>query len=214
MLAEPIEHETSLLSESVGATTTKKVLKMDEILFYAPQIILAIQWLHETARVAHRDIKPQNVILGLNGKIYLTDFGSAARLMEDTASPLSGPLYLPRSACLTPHGTADYIAPDVLECWEDLVVQNVNLQSPTEETLLNELENDTIFKTTKGYDASVDWWSFGATMYEMAYGLPPFYAERVEDTYQRIMHCQVSLRSTTMTCQPRAHLGVDNGSNT
>lgn len=45
-----------------------------------------------------------------------------------------------------------------------------------------------------GYDASVDWWSYGAMLYEMTYGLPPFYADAVEDTYKKIICCTVCSR--------------------
>jgi serine/threonine protein kinase len=45
-----------------------------------------------------------------------------------------------------------------------------------------------------GYDASVDWWSYGAMLYEMTYGLPPFYADAVEDTYKKIVRCTVCSR--------------------
>lgn len=42
------------------------------------------------------------------------------------------------------------------------------------------------------YDQSVDWWSWGAMLFEMATGLPPFYEEEVSRTYQRIVCFKVS----------------------
>ncbi len=43
----------------------------------------------------------------------------------------------------------------------------------------------------EGYDASVDWWSAGAMVYELIYGVAPFWAEEVGVTYQRIMNSEV-----------------------
>jgi len=45
----------------------------------------------------------------------------------------------------------------------------------------------------KGYTKAVDWWSFGTLMYEMLTGLPPFYAQDVQQMYFRIMHAKLDL---------------------
>jgi len=39
----------------------------------------------------------------------------------------------------------------------------------------------------KGYGKAVDWWSLGTLIYEMLTGLPPFYAEDVQQMYAKIM---------------------------
>jgi serine/threonine protein kinase len=44
------------------------------------------------------------------------------------------------------------------------------------------------------YGLETDWWSMGAMMYEMAYGVAPFFATDVRTTYLKIMDHKRSLR--------------------
>ena len=37
------------------------------------------------------------------------------------------------------------------------------------------------------YDISVDWWSFGAIIYEMLVGYPPFYSDSKEKLFEKIV---------------------------
>ncbi|KAK4923485.1 serine/threonine protein kinase [Elasticomyces elasticus] len=64
------------------------------------QVAEAIRHLHVTAKVVHRDIKDENVILDGEGRVKLVDFGSAAYIK-------SGPFDVFV-------GTIDYAAPEVL----------------------------------------------------------------------------------------------------
>lgn len=44
------------------------------------------------------------------------------------------------------------------------------------------------------YDNTVDWWCLGAVLYEMLYGLPPFYCRDVAEMYDNILHKPLHLR--------------------
>ncbi|XP_015679896.1 serine/threonine-protein kinase Sgk3 isoform X1 [Protobothrops mucrosquamatus] len=44
------------------------------------------------------------------------------------------------------------------------------------------------------YDNTVDWWCLGAVLYEMLYGLPPFYCRDVAEMYESILHKPLRLR--------------------
>ena len=42
------------------------------------------------------------------------------------------------------------------------------------------------------YGADVEWWSLGAMIYELLYGIAPFFAEDVRRTYFKIVRHQVN----------------------
>ncbi|EDV23199.1 uncharacterized protein TRIADDRAFT_27989, partial [Trichoplax adhaerens] len=52
------------------------------------------------------------------------------------------------------------------------------------------------------YDRSVDWWCLGCVLYEMLYGLPPFYSRDTAEMYDNILHKPLKLR-TNITSSAR-----------
>lgn len=140
------------------------VLSAEETLYWTSQMVAAIGWLHQLG-YAHRDVKPQNVLLFPDKRLKLTDFGSAAPLLEDdTVDP---------SFCNFPIGTPDYIAPEILHRAEQLLLTD----------------------NAASYTKSVDWWSLGATVFELSTGAPPFYAPSIATTYSKIVRAEYTIQA-------------------
>jgi serine/threonine protein kinase len=70
----------------------------DVSLFYIAEIILALQYLHDK-HVAYRDLKPENLLIGSDGHLRITDFGFAKKIVD-------------RSYTLC--GTPEYLAPEII----------------------------------------------------------------------------------------------------
>lgn len=135
--------------------------------WWAPQVVSAVHWCHAQGFV-HRDVKPHNFVLTPDAHVLLIDFGSAA--------PLEGGR-VPRRHCLVPCGTCDYISPEILNAHEQALVAL-------------EMEDDTQVQVADepyGYGFETDWWSLGAMLYEMVYGVAPFFATDIRKTYLRIV---------------------------
>ena len=70
-----------------------------ETKFFISNIIIALEYLHNH-KIIHRDVKPENLVLDLNGYVRLTDFGIARFDKKDNTKESSG--------------TIGYMAPEVM----------------------------------------------------------------------------------------------------
>ncbi|CEG42671.1 ulk fused protein kinase [Plasmopara halstedii] len=126
-------------------------LPEEEIKKLAIQLIQALYVLHSN-RIIHRDMKPQNILIGSKQQIKLCDFGFARAIAHDSS--------LLRSI----KGTPLYMAPELVQ--------------------------------EKPYNYTVDLWSLGVILYELAVGKPPFYTDRIVSLIQMIVRDDVKYPST------------------
>ncbi|WVR08014.1 hypothetical protein IAU60_005058 [Kwoniella sp. DSM 27419] len=187
----------------------------DEVRWWARHMVRGIGWLHQQGfvhRYVHHpacdsapdslradvhvesDIKPHNFLITVDGRLMLTDFGSAATLQYPSNS--GGRPFVSRESCARPVGTPDYIAPEVLRLAETIFMEERSYSSsrPAQD------------QATPGYDATVDWWSFGVTLYEMATGSTPFMADSIAQTYERLLHFGGDLLTPSHIERNLAHL--------
>lgn len=144
---------SSLLSPHAADLQTAK--------FYAAELVLAIEYLHENLGAAHRDIKVlprllfslflslfltsstklNNVMVNSEGHLRLCDFGFARTIESDELA-------------YTLVGTPEYLPPEVLR--------------------------------GRGYSNSCDWWSLGITIYKMLNGHGPFFRSSRAEVFAAI----------------------------
>lgn len=119
----------------------------------------------------HRDLKPDNFLVGADGHVKLTDFGLSKDGATDyrTGQTASGRRILPvrspvgsvspserSNTAFSVVGSPNYMAPEVLDIGPD------------------------------GYGAEVDWWSLGCIFFEMITGYPPFSGSTPEEVFDNV----------------------------
>ncbi|CCM00758.1 uncharacterized protein FIBRA_02798 [Fibroporia radiculosa] len=160
-----------------------RILESD-LRWWAPQLVSAIEWCHSQG-FAHRDIKPHNFVLTPGANVLLIDFGSAAPLLPPASD---GSQVVPKQYCLVPCGTCDYISPEILQAHEEALVA---LEMADDDNLPPPRDGE------GGYGRETDWWSMGAMLYEMVYGVAPFFAKDIRRTYIKITDHHNNLRLLT-----------------
>jgi len=68
--------------------------------FYAAEIVLILEFLHDHQGVAYRDLKPENILIDAEGHLKLVDFGFAKKVENRETYTLCG--------------TPEYLAPEVI----------------------------------------------------------------------------------------------------
>jgi len=167
---------------------------------FIAEMVLALEYLHNNG-VVHRDLKPDNMLIGSDGHIKLTDFGLSVFGIKESLEQQSDRNYvLPtvtegkltrREKSYSCVGTPDYLAPEILR--------------------------------GTGHDAAVDWWSLGVIAFEFLSGFAPFSADSMLEVFENIQdpdrelpwpeHVEISLAArdfitNLLKQQPNERLGI------
>ncbi|XVF21306.1 hypothetical protein REPUB_Repub12eG0079600 [Reevesia pubescens] len=182
---------------SFRRTQTEKMLSDDIIRFYAAELVLALEYLHNLG-IVYRDLKPENIMIQENGHIMLVDFDLSTKLSPispKSSTPLNSvsqkrpdsvkkkrfsPFQMYCNSGISPDDSASQASANS-EHNESDSVEKSNSFVGTEEYVAPEIISG------NGHDFAVDWWSLGIVLHEMLYGTTPFRGSNRKETFYRIL---------------------------
>jgi serine/threonine protein kinase len=171
----------------------REILTEQETRFYISELIIAVQAIHRRGYI-HRDLKPDNILIGEDGHIKLSDFGLCTSGAESHLSSFYQECVVPRLDKSVKEGGLNNSSiraarPGLARrsSWNRIrrtmsysTVGTSNYMAP--EILLEQ-----------GYGPEIDWWSVGVILYECLIGYAPFSCEDTTETCIMILEYESTL---------------------